>query len=135
MIPAAFLSLLAATASALLAPADSSLTSFKNTTSPSSESEPILAPLNVTIHDSCTPQQVHQLVAAFEDTEQLVSVAQQHLLKHGRNSTAYQRYFGDSPSAEALGVYTRILGGSKEGVLVRCDDADGNWYVLPIPGP
>lgn len=87
----------------------------------------ISAPMGLSIHSSCSAPETHQLQAALEETAEFLTTAQTHILTHGRTSPVYQKYFGNSSTAEPLGWFTRALYAQKPGALFRCDDADQNW--------
>lgn len=91
-------------------------------------------PLGIQIHGSCSAVQTNQLLAGLKDTETFTSAALSHLHTHGRSSPIFKKYFGDSPTAEVIGWFSRILYAAKPGALFRCDDIDGNWYATP-PSP
>nr|AAQ87928.1 Asp f 2-like protein [Curvularia lunata] len=54
--------------------------------------------------------------------------ARDHILRWGNESQIYTKYFGDSPTGEPIGWYTKIADGDKTGILFRCDDIDGNCH-------
>lgn len=53
--------------------------------------------------------------------------SQEHLLTYGHNSSIVGKFFGQTGNlAEVAGLYDFVLSGSKDGVLLRCDDIDDN---------
>jgi hypothetical protein len=56
----------------------------------------------------------------------LVGHARDHILRYGNSSEVYTKYFGDAPTGEPIGWFTKIADGDKAGVLFRCDNIDGN---------
>ncbi|RPA73082.1 zincin, partial [Ascobolus immersus RN42] len=74
----------------------------------------------------CSTPQTRQIHRGLLETEELVANALSHLHTHGRSSSIFKKYFGDSPTAEPIGWFSRILYAAKPGALLRCDDPDGN---------
>jgi hypothetical protein len=52
--------------------------------------------------------------------------ARDHILRWGNQSEIYQKYFGQAPTGEPLGWFTKIVDGDKSDILFRCDNIDGN---------
>ncbi|KAL8657446.1 MAG: hypothetical protein Q9226_001896, partial [Calogaya cf. arnoldii] len=78
------------------------------------------------IHESCNSTEVTQLRKGLADAITLADHAKQHILRYGNSSEHYRKYFGDAPSAEAIGNYERVISGDKGNALFRCDNPDGN---------
>lgn len=78
------------------------------------------------IHKSCNVTQTNQLTQAFAETKILAEHAKEHTLRFGNSSEFYQRYFGNAPTGEVVGIYENVISANKTGVLFRCDDVDGN---------
>ncbi|KAI4229090.1 MAG: hypothetical protein L6R36_001152 [Xanthoria steineri] len=78
------------------------------------------------IHDSCNATEVTQLRKGLADAVTLADHAKQHILRFGNSSEHYRKYFGDAPSAEAIGNFERIVSGDRANALFRCDNPDGN---------
>jgi hypothetical protein len=79
-----------------------------------------------TIHPSCNASQRAYLEKGLQETLTLTRQARDHILRWGNQSEIYRKYFGEAPTGEALGWFTRITDGDKTGVLFRCDNIDGN---------
>jgi hypothetical protein len=62
----------------------------------------------------------------LEETLTIVGHARDHILRYGNSSEVYTKYFGDAPTGEPLGWFTKIADGDKSGILFRCDNVDGN---------
>ncbi|KAJ9115942.1 hypothetical protein QFC22_005085 [Naganishia vaughanmartiniae] len=80
----------------------------------------------VTIHSSCNTTQRRQLTKALSDTWELVSMAKEYTYTNGANDSLYELYFGDGPITNVIGAFDAVLKSNKDGVLLRCDDIDGN---------
>ncbi|PLB54774.1 zincin [Aspergillus steynii IBT 23096] len=78
------------------------------------------------IHQSCNATQRLQIETGLNETIALADHAKAHILRWGNESAIYRKYFGDSPSIEAIGAYDIVVNGDKGGVLFRCDNPDGN---------
>ncbi|KAH0612921.1 uncharacterized protein H6S33_009301 [Morchella sextelata] len=89
---------------------------------------PVIGALGVEIHKSCNVTERRQLEAALKDTEELVSVARDYVLDNGSDDPLFKKYFGAGSTAEVIGWFDKLLYGDKSGVLLRCDDIDGNCH-------
>ncbi|KAL8766836.1 MAG: hypothetical protein Q9209_006494 [Squamulea sp. 1 TL-2023] len=78
------------------------------------------------IHESCNSTEIIQLRKGLADAVTLADHAKQHILRFGNSSEHYRKYFGDSPSGEAIGYYEKVINGDKGNALFRCDNPDGN---------
>lgn len=78
------------------------------------------------IHESCNSTEMIQLRKGLADAVTLADHAKQHILRFGNSSEHYRKYFGDAPSAEAIGNYERVISGDRGNALFRCDNPDGN---------
>lgn len=78
------------------------------------------------IHASCNATQHAYIKKGLEETLLLCGQARDHILRWGNSSDIYRKYFGDAPTGEPLGWYTKIVDGDKSDVLFRCDNVDGN---------
>jgi hypothetical protein len=88
------------------------------------------------VHSSCNGTERAQLNRALGEAIQLAQIATAHVLAHGNSSALYTKYFGSAPVAEVIGWYEKIVYGSRDGVLFRCDDIDGNCVLpgtFPLP--
>lgn len=81
---------------------------------------------NYPIHASCNATQRAYIEKGLDETRKLGSQARDHILRWGNSSDIYRKYFGDAPTGEPLGWYTKIVDGDKADILFRCDDIDGN---------
>jgi len=81
---------------------------------------------NYTIHPSCNITQRRQLENALAETIELASHARDHILRWGNSSTFYTKYFGQGPTAEPMGWYSKVSDADKTRALFRCDDPDMN---------
>lgn len=81
------------------------------------------------IHSSCNVTETTQLRAGLREMEILADHARQHILRWSNSSESYRKYFGDQPSAAAIGAYDRVVNGDKGRTLFRCDDPDGNCQL------
>jgi hypothetical protein len=78
------------------------------------------------IHASCNTTQRAFIKKGLQETETLCRHARDHILRWGNSSSIYQKYFGDAPTGEPLGWFSKIADGDKSDVLFRCDDPDNN---------
>jgi hypothetical protein len=62
----------------------------------------------------------------LDEAMTLVGHARDHILRYGNSSEVYTKYFGDAPTGEPIGWFTKIADGDKSGILFRCDNIDGN---------
>ncbi|XP_014550837.1 hypothetical protein COCVIDRAFT_31529 [Bipolaris victoriae FI3] len=83
---------------------------------------------NFPIHASCNATQRTMLQKGLNEAVLLARHARDHILRWGNESHIYTKYFGDSPTGEPIGWYTKIVDGDKAGILFRCDDIDGNCH-------
>lgn len=78
------------------------------------------------IHASCNVTQHAYIKKGLDETMLLCSQARDHILRWGNSSDIYRKYFGNAPTGEPLGWFTKIVSGDKSDVLFRCDNIDGN---------
>lgn len=78
------------------------------------------------IHSSCNNTQYNQLYAGLQEAKTLSLHAKNHVLRFGSESEFYNKYFGNSSTAEVIGWFDGIVDGEKHGLLFRCDNPDGN---------
>ncbi|KAF3011211.1 hypothetical protein E8E13_011618 [Curvularia kusanoi] len=78
------------------------------------------------IHASCNSTQHQSIKKGLDETMTICRQARDHILRWGNSSAIYQKYFGNAPTGEPLGWFTKIVDGDKAGVLFRCDDPDQN---------
>lgn len=78
------------------------------------------------IHASCNATQHAYIRKGLDETVALCRQARDHILRWGNESSIYQKYFGNEPTGEPLGWFTKIADGDKAGTLFRCDNPDGN---------
>lgn len=78
------------------------------------------------IHASCNSTQRAYIYNGLQETLTICKQARNHILRWGNSSEIYQKYFGDAPTGEPIGWFTKIIDGDKAGVLFRCDNPDGN---------
>lgn len=83
------------------------------------------------IHETCNTTNTRMLRAAFADSLEATSYAKSRLLEHGSEDVFYKRWFGDGSAFDVIGVLDMLVEASKEGVLLRCDDADGLCAANP----
>ncbi|KAK7054499.1 Prenylated Rab acceptor protein 1 [Paramarasmius palmivorus] len=87
----------------------------------------------ITIHESCNVTERRQLSKALQETYELASVARDYVLQHGHTDQLFKTYFGTGEPYPVIGAYEQLISGDKTGVLLRCDNIDGNcdqegWY-------
>lgn len=78
------------------------------------------------IHASCNATQRAYIRNGLQETITICKQARDHILRWGNTSEIYQKYFGDAPTGEPIGWFTKIVDGDKSDVLFRCDNIDGN---------
>jgi hypothetical protein len=78
------------------------------------------------IHASCNSTQRGMIRKGLDEAKTITSHARDHILRYGNSSELYTKYFGDAPTGEPLGWYTKLADGDKANVLFRCDNIDGN---------
>lgn len=81
---------------------------------------------DVEIHESCNATERRQLTKALSDTMEVAQLAKNYLVANGPTDEVYKLYFGDGNWLTAMGAFDGILNSNKEGVLLRCDNIDGN---------
>ncbi|WVQ99805.1 hypothetical protein IAU59_006947 [Kwoniella sp. CBS 9459] len=83
---------------------------------------------DVEIHESCNATQRRMLEKGLADAFEVATVAQEYVATNGAEDPVFQKYFGTEPKSYAtvLGVWESLLTSNKEGVLLRCDNPDGN---------
>jgi hypothetical protein len=87
-----------------------------------------------TIHASCNSTQRAMIQKGLDEAMTITGHARDHILRYGNSSEVYTKYFGDAPTGEPIGWYTKLTDGDKAGVVFRCDNPDGNcgqegeWY-------
>lgn len=127
--------LLSAAAAAALPTPDSS---EANQSQPFSQNG--LAPWNAgavnqfPIHSSCNATQRRQIELGLNETITLAEHAKNHILRWSNESAIYKKYFGDSPTMEAVGAFDVVVNGDKKDVLFRCDNPDGNCDIEGYAG-
>ncbi|KAL8379800.1 hypothetical protein RB599_009304 [Gaeumannomyces hyphopodioides] len=80
------------------------------------------------IHASCNGTERAQLRRALDETMDLAQHARDHILRFGRSSGIYARYFGNTSTGEPIGWFEKLARGDKGGMWFRCDDVDGNCH-------
>jgi len=83
------------------------------------------------IHSSCNASEAAQIRQGLAEAIILADHAKQHVLRWGRKSQLYRKYFSEQPTGEVIGNYDRIVSADKGEVLFRCDNPDGN---CDLPG-
>lgn len=78
------------------------------------------------IHASCNATQRAYIRNGLQETITICKQARDHILRWGNSSQIYQKYFGNAPTGEPLGWFTKLVDGDKAGILFRCDNPDGN---------
>ena len=78
------------------------------------------------IHALCNVTQRAYIRNGLQETITICKQARDHILRWGNSSSIYQKYFGNAPTGEAIGWFTKIVDGDKSDVLFRCDNIDGN---------
>ncbi|KAF2622817.1 zincin, partial [Macroventuria anomochaeta] len=78
------------------------------------------------IHASCNATQHQYIRNGLEETLTICRQARDHILRWGNSSEIYRKYFGNAPTGEPIGWFTKIVDGDKADVLFRCDDPDSN---------
>ncbi|USW48515.1 Putative metallopeptidase, catalytic domain superfamily, peptidase domain, HRXXH [Septoria linicola] len=86
------------------------------------------------IHNSCNASQEHQLRTGLNEAIELAQHAKDHINRWGNESTIYRKYFGNAPTAEAIGALDVVVNGNKAQSIFRCDDPDGNCGLMPTWG-
>ena len=81
------------------------------------------------IHSSCNATQRRQIELGLNEAVTLARHAKSHILRWGNESDIYRRYFGNSPSMNAIGAFDIVVNGDKKDVLFRCDNPDGNCNI------
>ncbi|CAG7922581.1 unnamed protein product [Penicillium olsonii] len=81
------------------------------------------------IHSSCNSTQRRQIELGLNETITLAEHAKSHILRWSNESAIYKKYFGDSPTMEAIGAYDIVVNGDKKDILFRCDNPDGNCWA------
>lgn len=81
------------------------------------------------IHSSCNATETRQLRKALHEAVELADHAKQHVLRWGKASEHYQKYFGDAPTGEVIGWFEKVVRGDRARVLFRCDNPDGNCNI------
>ncbi|TNY23476.1 putative peptidase family-domain-containing protein [Rhodotorula diobovata] len=90
---------------------------------------------DVQIHESCNASQSAYLRNGLDDMKRIAEHAHDRILTLGEQDPLYVKYFGNASSAAASGLYAQIVWGNKPGVLLRCDNPDGNCAELTSAGP
>lgn len=87
------------------------------------------------IHSSCNATQRRQINLGLDEAISLARHAKSHILRWGNESDIYRKYFGNSPSMNAIGAFDIVINGDKEHVLFRCDNPDGNCDLEGMKTP
>lgn len=83
------------------------------------------------IHNSCNASQEYQLRQGLNEAIELAQHAKDHINRWGNESSIYRKYFGNAPTAEAIGALDVVVNGNKASSIFRCDDPDGNCALMP----
>lgn len=103
----------------------------------SASAGPILIPrelkeysADVELHSSCNATQQRMLKQALGEMNEVTSFAIEYLEHNGAQDQVFTTYFGTEPDAypTVIGAYKALLSANKKGVLIRCDDPDGNCH-------
>ncbi|ODV60828.1 Zps1p, partial [Ascoidea rubescens DSM 1968] len=88
-----------------------------------------------TIHSSCNATERRKLEYMFKESLEVVAKGRNHILNEGNNYEVFKRWFGeDGDMFVVLGIFDYVLQGNKDGILFRCDDADGSCAKNPTWG-
>lgn len=90
------------------------------------------APTFPEYHQSCNETNIRMLNAAFKDSLEVTAYAKSRLLNYGVDDTYYKRWFGNGSIYTVIGVLDHLMESSKEGIVYRCDDADGKCAANPV---
>ncbi|KAM0790576.1 hypothetical protein ACM66B_004443 [Microbotryomycetes sp. NB124-2] len=89
---------------------------------------------DVQIHESCSAAQTNFLKGGLEEMVTLAKHAHDRIMRYGETDELYVKYFGNASMAAASGFYASIVWGNKPGVLLRCDNPDGNCEQVTADG-
>lgn len=84
---------------------------------------------------NCNVTQVKYINKYYQDMLEVLSVARSHLIEYN-NDSVFKHWFGNGNPLTVLGVLDNIASGSKDGVLYRCDDIEGECasHLTTYPG-
>ncbi|KAK4052491.1 Prenylated Rab acceptor protein 1 [Microbotryomycetes sp. JL201] len=88
----------------------------------------------VQIHESCNPAQTRFLRSGLDEMVTLAKHAHDRIMRYGEEDDLYVKYFGNASMASASGFYASMVWGNKPGVLLRCDNPDGNCEQVTADG-
>lgn len=83
------------------------------------------------LYHTCNETNNRMLNAAFKDSLEATAYAKSRLLEYGSDDFTYKRWFGNGSIYTVMGVLENLVEASKDGVLIRCDDADGLCAANP----
>lgn len=87
------------------------------------------AVIDYPIHVSCNATEQAQLKRAFSESITLAQHAKDHIMRFGKSSDIYIKYFGEkSATAEPAGWFDKVINSDKSGMLFRCDDVDNKCW-------
>ncbi|GAA6010645.1 hypothetical protein JCM10207_007782 [Rhodosporidiobolus poonsookiae] len=135
MLPSLVVSALAAASAVQAAPffsASSRASLVKRADTPSKHDQKIQ---DVQIHESCNAAQTAYLRRGLNEMRTISEHAYNRILDYGEEDPLYVKYFGNVSSATTSGFYAQIVWGNKPGVLLRCDNPDGNCEQTTAAGP
>ncbi|WVN89160.1 uncharacterized protein L203_104376 [Cryptococcus depauperatus CBS 7841] len=83
---------------------------------------------DINIHESCNATQRRMLDKALSDAFEVASFAKEYARTNGPADPVFQKYFGKDADSytQVIGIWDAFLTGNKEGVILRCDNPDGN---------
>ncbi|TYJ58346.1 hypothetical protein B9479_000892 [Cryptococcus floricola] len=83
---------------------------------------------DIEVHSSCNATQRRMLQKALSDTYEVASFAKEYITTNGGDDPIFQQYFGTDTGSytQVIGIWDAFLTSNKQGVLLRCDNPDGN---------
>ncbi|ODN93443.1 hypothetical protein L198_05308 [Cryptococcus wingfieldii CBS 7118] len=83
---------------------------------------------DIEVHSICNATQRRMLQKALSDTYEVTSFAKEYITTNGGDDPIFQQYFGTDTGSytQVIGIWDAFLPSNKEGVLLRCDNPDGN---------
>ncbi|WVQ83153.1 hypothetical protein IAT38_005291 [Cryptococcus sp. DSM 104549] len=83
---------------------------------------------DITIHESCNSTQRRMLETALADTFEVATFAKEYVTTNGAQDPIFLKYFGNDTGSysQVVGIWEAFLTSNKDGVILRCDNPDGN---------
>ncbi|KAG7789935.1 hypothetical protein KL929_002631 [Ogataea haglerorum] len=92
-------------------------------------------PQFASIYHTCNETNARMIRAGLKDSLEAAAYARARLTEYGKDDEIYERWFGNGSIYEVIGTIDWLVEASKDSLLYRCDDIDGECAANPTTYP